>query len=126
MDSILIPEKKVAVRSGEVTVRELNWREAKKFIESLAGKASAFLSFDADGKAQIDNGRLVGVLMTSLGEELVAATTDQTTAQLEDLNPVDFAKLLNAAAALNIHPEMVATVGEIVARVRSLVPTKTA
>lgn len=54
-----VEDRVAAIRGGLVNIRvkEMNWKESKLFLMSLAPHASEFLNFDEKGNAQIDQHR---------------------------------------------------------------------
>ncbi len=119
---VLDPDADLTLSDGaRVTVRELNWKAAKRFLQMLAGRASGFVRVDAaTGRTDIDSEALLRIITTDLGEELVAATTGQDAVWLEALSLGDFLRLLDRAVELNLRPEMIAAGKTIAGRFSGL------
>ena len=102
---ILDPDQSFTLASGgTVVVRELNWKESKQFLQRLATRAAEFVKIGPDGKAEVDTKRLMAVIVTDLGEQLVLATTGLPQEEVDALRLPEMVRLLDAAIALNLRP----------------------
>ncbi len=120
---ILDPDQPFTLSTGtQVTVRELTWKQTKGFLTSLANKASEFITFDAAYKADINVNRLMGIVVTDLGESLVMATTGMDQDTVDNLSARDMLACLNRAVALNLRPEMIEAGKAVAGQIMSLVP----
>ena len=113
---ILDPDSQLTLADGErVVVRELNWKQAKRFLQTLAGRTADFVRIDpATGRTDVDSEAMLRIITTDLGEELVLSVTGKDAPWLEALPFADFLRLLDRAVELNLRPEMIAA-GKIIA-----------
>lgn len=105
---VLDPDAQLTLADGaRVSVRELTWKEAKRFLQTLAARTADFVRVDpATGRTDIDSDAMLRIITTDLGEELVVTATGRDAAWLEARPMGDFLRLLERAVALNLRPEM--------------------
>ena len=119
---VLAPDQPFKLSSGEeITVRELSWKDAKRFLTTLAGRAAEFIKVGTDGQTQVDTGKLMGVVVTDLGETLVMACTGLDQAAADQLSCGDMMQCIDRAVALNLRPEMIEAGKAIAGRFKTLV-----
>lgn len=119
---ILDPDQPLTLSTGAtVVVREMTWKQSKRFLTALASRAAEFTTLSADGRAEVNTERLVGVIATDLGEALIVATTDLDAAGIEALRLRDVMVLLDHAVALNLKPEMIEAGKAVAGRFKTLI-----
>lgn len=119
---ILDPDQPLKLSTGaEITVREMSWKEAKRFLGSLAGRASEFITTGPNGKNDVNINKLMSIIATDLGESLIVATTGMEPAAVGDLRLSDMLLCLDRALALNIRPEMIEAGKAVAGRFKNLV-----
>ena len=123
---ILDPDQPFTLSTGTtVTVRELTWKEAKRFLLSLANKAAEFITINPDGTSNVNVSRLMGVVATDLGESLVIAATGMEQDAVDSLSARDMLNCLNRALALNLRPEMLEAGKAIAGQITAVLKKKT-
>ena len=124
---IMAPDQMVPIRGGtdRILVSELTWKASKQFLRELALQAAKFITVDADGTPRFDEGKLVSVILTDLGESLAMATTGQDRAWVDELSLTDMMAVLEKAVALNLRPEMLTHAKNVLAQFRAMLPKTT-
>jgi hypothetical protein len=121
--SVLDPVREVTIACGKISIKEMSWPKALKFLNELSKQSKEFVGEDGKFRFQMD--RLAEVIAQAgeLSTYLILNATDIDEAIIQEISFAEGCELLDAALSMNLTPEIMGKAKKVSGRFAQVLGT---